>query len=138
MINTILLVAAGGAIGALLREFLMLAVGTGPDGFPVDILVANVTASFLLGLAFALHARAVLNDSVYVLLGTGVMGGLSTFSSFVLAVVQLADASRAGATTALLYLVASLVLGFAAVMLGLRLGRGGRGDPGAGPSTHKE
>ena len=79
MLNTVILVAVGGAIGAILREFLMLTVGTVWDGFPLDILTANVVALFLLGLAFALHGRKILTDGVYVLVGTGLMGGLSTF-----------------------------------------------------------
>lgn len=128
--GAIVYVAVGGAAGAVLRELLMVMVGTGPDGFPTDILIANVVASFLLGLAFALRAREALDEGAYVLLGAGVMGGLSTFSSFVFAVVQLAEASRPEAISALAYLVVSLALGFAAVLLGLRLGAGAGGaDP---------
>lgn len=122
MMRTVLLVAVGGGLGALLRETLMVTVGPGPDGFPTDILVANVVGSFLLGLAFGLRAGDVLGPSAYLFVGAGIMGGLSTFSSFVLAVVQLAESSEAGA--ALLYLASSLALGFAAVLLGLRIGVG--------------
>jgi CrcB protein len=46
----------------------MLTVGTGPDGFPLDIFTANIVASFLLGLGFSLHSRKVLNDGLYVLI----------------------------------------------------------------------
>lgn len=134
-LGTVIYVAVGGALGALLRELLMLLVGAGPDGFPTDILIANVVASFLLGLAFALHARGALENAAYVLVGTGVMGGLSTFSSFVLAVVQLTETSAAGAVTGILYLVVSLVLGFVAVLLGLRLGAAGGGRPDTNQGT---
>ncbi|RKT47352.1 CrcB family protein [Thiocapsa rosea] len=122
MINTVMFVMIGGAVGALLREFLMLTVGTGPDGFPLDIFTANVVASFLLGLGFSLHRRKLLNDGLYVLIGTGVMGGLSTFSSFVLAAVQLMDRTGPGPLSSVLYVGLSLAVGFGAVILGLRAG----------------
>ena len=45
MINRVILVLVGGAFGAMLREYLMLSVPQ-IDGLPLDILVANVGASF--------------------------------------------------------------------------------------------
>lgn len=122
MINVILLVIAGGALGAMLREFVMLMVPPVADGFPLDILVANIVAAFLLGLVTALHARKVLSDSVNAMLGTGVMGGLSTFSSFAYGSVVLLGASTASAVVALAYIVISIVLGYGAVIAGLKLG----------------
>ena len=82
MLNAVILVFIGGAVGAILREFLMLMVRNPIDGFPMDILTANLIAAFLLGLVTAQHARKAISDNVNTLLGTGVMGGLSTFSSF--------------------------------------------------------
>ncbi|MFZ1425600.1 MAG: CrcB family protein [Geminicoccaceae bacterium] len=124
MINSVILVLVGGAFGAMLRKYLMLSVPQ-VDGLPLDILVANVGASFLLGLTAALHARRVFTDEVNTLLGTGVMGGLSTFSSLVYGSVVLMGASSRTAEVALLYLAASLVVDYGAVVLGLRIGRRG-------------
>lgn len=124
MINIVLLVIAGGALGAMLREFVMLMVPPLSDGFPMDILVANLVAAFLLGLVTALHGRKVLSDSVNTMLGTGVMGGLSTFSSFAYGSVVLMSASMAGALVALAYVVVSIVVGYLAVIVGLKLGSG--------------
>jgi CrcB protein len=121
MINIVIAVFLGGAVGAVLREVLMLTVGIVRDGFPLDLFIANVVAAFLLGLAASAHARGRLGDHVYALVGTGVMGGLSTFSSFALAAVQLIQHGQAA--TALVFVVASVVAGYAAVMLGLRLGQ---------------
>ena len=119
MLNTIILVLVGGAIGALSREFLMLAVPPLSDGFPLDIFVANLSAALLLGWVTALHARKSIGDSVNALLGTGMMGGLSTFSSFVYgAVVEAGRSPR----VSIVYVLCSLVLGFAAVLFGLWLG----------------
>lgn len=125
MVNTIILVFVGGAVGAMLREFVMLAIPPLHDGFPLDILIANLVAAFLLGLVTALHQRKVLTDGVNTMLGTGVMGGLSTFSSFAYGAFVLMSVDLSGALVSLVYVVVSLVLGFAAVMIGLKLG----GDP---------
>jgi len=122
MINAIILVFIGGALGALGREFLMLGIPDPSDGFPMPIFVANVVASFLLGLITGLHQRRAVTDDVNTLVGTGVMGGLSTFSSFVYGAVVVMGASAAGMTVALAYLVASLLIGYAAVWAGYRLG----------------
>ena len=123
MINYVILVFAGGALGAMLREFIMLIVPSPADHFPLDILAANLMAAFLLGLAVALNRRKVLSDDVNMLVGTGIMGGLSTFSSFAYAAVVLISGSRASAVVAAVYVVTSLVLGYIAVIAGLALGR---------------
>lgn len=124
MVNVIILVFAGGAIGAMLREFLMLGVPHLADGFPLDILFANVIAAFLLGLTTALHARKVLADDVSTMINTGMMGGLSTFSSFVYAAAVLLLASRQSAMVAIAYVGVSLILGYVAVVVGMKLGGG--------------
>lgn len=125
MINTIILVFIGGAVGAMAREVLMLSVPPFSDGFPLDILAANLVAAFLLGLVTALHQRKVLTDGVNTLLGTGVMGGLSTFSSFAYGSFVLMSASADGVVISLIYVAVSLLFGFAAVAIGLRLGGSG-------------
>lgn len=122
MINAIILIFVGGAIGAMTREFLMLGVPDPADGFPMPIFVANILASFLLGLITALHQRRTVSDDVNTLVGTGVMGGLSTFSSFVYGALVIMNASVAGLAIALAYLTVSLVAGYAAVWAGFRLG----------------
>ncbi len=123
MIKIIAVVFVGGAVGAILREFLMLIVPSLADGFPLDILAANLVASFLLGFATALHGRKVLSDGVNSLMGTGIAGGLSTFSSFAYGVAVLATASATSAVVPFAYVVVSLVLGYVAVTAGLMLGR---------------
>jgi fluoride exporter len=96
------------------------------DGFPLDILVANLLAAFLLGLVTALHRRQVLSDDVNMLLGAGIMGGMSTFSSFVYGSVVLMRASATSAVVASAYVVVSLALGYIAIIVGGKLGeRGG-------------
>ena len=122
MVNFVILVLVGGGLGAMLREFVMLMVPNPVDGFPLDILVANLLAAFLLGLVTALNRRQVLSDDVYMLLGAGIMGGMSTFSSFVYGSVVLMNASAASAVVASVYVVVSPVLGYLAILVGEKLG----------------
>lgn len=125
MINIVMLVFVGGALGAVLREFTMLMVPNLVDNFPLDILVANLVAAFLLGLVTALHRRQIVSEGAEMLVGTGIAGGLSTFSSFVYGAVVLMLASAASAVVASVYVVISLVLGYFAVTVGLKLGERG-------------
>jgi fluoride exporter len=122
VIKIVVLVFVGGALGAMLREFLMLMVPQGSRGFPLDILVANLLAAFLLGLIAALHSRKVASDGVYAMIGTGITGGLSTFSSFAYGSAVLMTASTLSAVVASVYVVISLVLGYIAVIVGMKLG----------------
>ena len=90
--------------------------------FPLDILVANLLAAFLLALVTALHGRQVLSDDVNMLRGAGIMGGMSTFSSFVCGSVVLMHASMGSAVVASVYVVVSPVLGYLAILVGEKLG----------------
>src|SRR5271167_2085461 len=65
------------------------------DSFPLDIVVANLVAAFLLGLVTALHRRQIVSEGAEMLVGTGIAGGLSTFSSFAYGTVVLMSASTA-------------------------------------------
>ena len=122
MVNFVMLVFVGGALGAMLREFVMLMVPNLADGFPLDILVANLVAAYLLGVVAALHSRQVVSDDVNMLVGTGLTGGLSTFSSFAYGMAVLTTASTASAVVTSAYVAISLVLGNVAVIVGLKLG----------------
>lgn len=121
-----LLVFIGGAVGAIVREFLMLLVPTLSRGFPLDILVANVVASLLIGFSTARHNRKVINDGWHLMVTTGMMGGLSTFSSFAYASSVLMRGSMTSVLVAAAYVLISLVLGYIAVIVGMKLGTWGR------------
>ena len=106
---TILLVALGAAIGAPLRHALARSL----DGrFPTGLLVVNVLGSGLLGTFAALS----LGDAGWALLGVGLCGGFTSFSSFA---VQSVTLSRRLATA---YVVATTVLSVGACALGWVLG----------------
>ncbi|KNY05373.1 fluoride efflux transporter FluC [Microbacterium sp. GCS4] len=111
----LLLVFLGGAAGTAARLALGLWI---PEvgGFPVATFAVNVAGSFLIGV---LAARLPQTTDLRVLLGTGVLGGFTTYSAFMTGTVGVWASAPA---LAVAYAVASLVLGFAAAALGLRLG----------------
>lgn len=112
----LLLVAAGGALGAVLR----LAVDTAaPDTlFPWPTLAINVAGAFALGL---LPALAVVRRShrVAATLGPGLLGGFTTVSAWAGQVRQLADTGHTAMAGG--YLVVTLAAGLAAAGLGTGL-----------------
>lgn len=115
-LRRLLLVLLGGSVGTAARLAVGLAV---PDqnGFPIATLGVNVIGSLLIGI---LAARIPQTTDVRVLLGTGVLGGFTTYSAFMTGTLALwADAPLLAAS----YAAGSLVLGVGAAALGLTLGR---------------
>ncbi len=117
-----LVVAAGGALGALARW----AVGTGlphrPGSWPWATLTVNVTGCLVIGVLLAvLTARRPGSALLRVFLATGVLGGYTTFSALAVDAVQLVAAGRW--PVAVGYLLASVVGGLAAAVGGLRAAR---------------
>lgn len=74
-------VGAGAAIGALLRWWAGLWLNPRWNGFPLGTLAVNVAGGLLVGLALAWFERRP-NEPLRLLLVTGFLGGLTTFSSF--------------------------------------------------------
>ncbi|ATM94788.1 camphor resistance protein CrcB [Yersinia frederiksenii] len=121
MPNLIILVFIGGAFGAMCRELIMMSVPRLADGFPMDIFAANIIAAFLLGLVTSCFKNGKINQYVHLMVGTGIMGGLSTFSSFVFGAVEMMK-NPSEVFVSIGYLIASLIVGFIAVELGLMVG----------------
>jgi CrcB protein len=114
----LLLVAAGGALGAVLR---LIVDTTATDTlFPWPTLAINVVGAFALGL---LPALAVVRRShrVAATLGPGVLGGFTTVSAWAGQVRHLVDAGHT--TLAGGYLVTTLAAGLGAAALGQMLAR---------------
>lgn len=115
-----LLVAAGGAVGSLGRYGLAQAMPV-QHGWPVATLTANLVGAFLLGLLLeALGRRGPETPGVLrvrLALGTGVLGGFTTFSSLALETERLLAAGAAG--TALAYAGTTLVAGVACAAAGV-------------------
>jgi CrcB protein len=110
-------VGLGGAMGALARAGLADLWPHDVRGWPWSTLVVNATGSALLGvLLVVLAARYPRDRYGRPLLGTGVLGGYTTFSTFAVEAAQLVRLDRPG--VALGYVVASI----AAILLGALLG----------------
>jgi CrcB protein len=118
--------ALGGVLGALGRYGVSQALPHRVGSWPWAVLLINLTGCLLLGvLIAAVFARHPDSPWLRPLLGTGVLGGYTTFSTFAVDTVQLADAGRPGVAAA--YVVASAVGGVLAAAAGVALGRSVRG-----------
>lgn len=115
---TWLLVTLGGMVGAPLRYLVDVRVTArfGP-GFPWGTLVANAVACLLLGLVAGLGLAA--DSPAFALLGTGVAGAMSTYSTFAFETVRLAE--NGAVLRAAAYPGVSVAIGLAALLLGLAL-----------------
>lgn len=122
--QTLLLVATGGATGAVLRYLLgaqaLRALGT---GWPYGTLAANVVGGLLMGvLAGTLALRGGADQEKWrLLLGVGVLGGFTTFSAYSLEVALMIE--RREWVSAMAYSLGSVVLSIAALFAGLMLTR---------------
>lgn len=113
-------VLVGGMLGTGLRLLADTLIPHGDTGFPTTTLLVNVAGSFALGLLVSrLWTRAA--RWLKAGLGAGLIGSFTTFSAVMVSVVV--QASHGLWLLAGVYLGLSLVLGFAAAALGLRLGR---------------
>lgn len=117
--SSLLLVFAGGAAGTALRAGLLLALPPSGD-LPVTTVGVNVAGSYLLGLLVGALARVPdrgRRRSLRLLLGTGFLGGFTTYSTLATDGAVLIGAGLPGA--AALYALGTLVLGAAAAWAGI-------------------
>lgn len=114
-------VAVGGAMGACLRYWLFLSVGT-VAGIPFGTFVANAFGAAIMGFLAALFRNAESWESpIRLFLLVGVLGALTTFSTFALEAV---DALRAGKTIiALAYVVGTVVITVGGCWIGYLMGQ---------------
>jgi CrcB protein len=120
------LVMLGGALGTLARYELGRLISSqtwAQGGFPYGTFIINVTGSFILGAAAAFLVDRPIADPVFAdiftFIGIGVCGGYTTFSTFELETYRLV---RDGSwRLALLYVVASVIVGFIGVLAGVSL-----------------
>ncbi len=124
----VLLVMAGGGLGAGLRYGVGLAASRLLGlGFPWGTLLCNVAGSLAMGLLVGAMAHGLLGDgrqaeNARLLLGVGVLGGFTTFSTFSLDAIALWQ--RGDLLAAFGYVMASVVIAFAGFLIGLRVARG--------------
>lgn len=120
---TALMVILGGAIGAPLRYLTDRAVQSRHrSSFPWGTWTVNVVGSFVLGVVAAASLSPGTPGWVLPLVGTGVCGTLTTFSTFGYETVRLVE--RGANAAAALNVFSSLAVGLAAVTLGWLAGGG--------------
>jgi CrcB protein len=113
---TVLLVALAGTGGVLLR--FGISSGFHGDALPWATIAINAVGSFLLGLLVVAHWASPQTRTA---LGVGFLGGFTTFSTF--SVQAFLDLESGKPLRALVYVLSSVVLGFAAAAAGYYLGR---------------
>lgn len=129
----LVLVAAGGAVGALARVALARAAPAASDAYPWTTFLVNVGGAFALGLVLTLLLRRLhAEQGLRLFLGTGALGAFTTYSTFADGVsVRLLDGHPG---LAVAYAVASVATGLLAAAAGVALGRASPPRPG-GPAT---
>ena len=116
--NTLVAVALGGGVGAAIRYELALRFAAAtPPAFPTVTLLINVVGSFLLGgLMILIVDHWPPTRYVRPFIAIGILGGFTTFSTFVVETDRLIGAGHAEAAAA--YVAISLVAGLVAVGAG--------------------
>jgi CrcB protein len=118
-----LLLSLGAILGANARYWVGIWAGTNlGTGFPYGTLIVNVGGCFLIGLFNALgETRFTISPELRIFFTVGFLGSYTTFSSFGFESITLLRLDSPG--LGLLNVLANLLAGFAAVVLGLYVGR---------------
>uniref|UniRef100_A0AAU3H4E4 Fluoride-specific ion channel FluC n=1 Tax=Streptomyces sp. NBC_01401 TaxID=2903854 RepID=A0AAU3H4E4_9ACTN len=115
-----LLVALGGAVGAPLRHLTDRAVQARHDTvFPWGTFSVNVVGSLILGVLTGAALSGTAGHTVQLLLGTGLCGALTTYSTFSYETLRLAESGARFFAAA--NVVVSIVAGLGAVFVGIAL-----------------
>lgn len=117
MLYQFLIVAAGGAIGSMLRY--SVALTSISKTFPLGTLFINIIGSFIIGILAAMLLKNTINANVWKFLAVGICGGFTTFSAFSLEAFNMLQ--HQFYTNFLLYIVASVAGGLVAVAAGFIL-----------------
>ncbi|MGO3154063.1 MAG: fluoride efflux transporter CrcB [Mesonia sp.] len=116
----VLIVFLGGGTGSVARYLLSKWMNNPISGLPYGTFLANVLGSFLIGIILGYFYKTnTISQNTTLLLATGFCGGFTTFSTFVYeshVLLKNSDFLNFG-----IYALASIILGFAAVFLGMWL-----------------
>ena len=89
MIKELLLVGSGGFIGAVLRYLIINMIARNSSFFALGTLVVNVLGSFIIGILVVLSNKGILPTELRLLLVAGLLGSLTTYSTFAIESVLL-------------------------------------------------
>ena len=124
-VRLVALVAVGGAVGSVLRYATALVLPGSDGGWPWATLIVNVAGAFALGWLLEALARRGRETPrlrrLRLLLGTGLLGGFTTYSSLALETERLLAGGHAGVAVA--YAGVTLAAGTVAAVAGVGLGQ---------------
>lgn len=116
----LLLVFVGGGVGSILRFFICKYLNDTTTGIPYGTFLANSIGSLCIGFILGLSFKSnILNENYTLLLATGFCGGFTTFSTF--AYENHVFLKSGDFVSFALYTIASFILGFLAVFMGMYL-----------------
>jgi fluoride exporter len=111
--NGFLAIGAGAALGAWMRWWLGFMLNAALPALPLGTLAANLIGGYLMGIFMGLFAlTSAISPEVRLFVMTGLLGGLTTFSTFSAEAVTLISRGQYGwaATHVLVHVLGSLVL----------------------------
>ncbi len=118
--KNLILVFIGGGFGSVLRYIIGKYLNNPESGIPYGTFAANILGSLLIGIILGLAAKNnALNSNQTLILATGFCGGFTTFSTF--AYENHILLKSGDFTSFAVYTIASFVVGFLAVFLGMFL-----------------
>jgi fluoride exporter len=124
--KSLILVMAGGAVGAGLRHLLNVAVVglSNAAAWPWSTFAANVLGGLLMGalMGWLTYTGRGAGHELRLLLGVGLLGGFTTFSAFSMEMVVMIQ--RGDVWQSAIYALLSVVLALAAVFAGLAVSKG--------------
>ena len=121
MIKNLFLVLLGGGLGSISRYLLSFYLTkNNVSNFPWATFIANSVGCLLIGLFFGyIQKNNLQNETLKLLLITGFCGGFTTFSTFSLENIQFIQ--NQNYNLAIIYTLASVFVGFLAVIIGFKL-----------------
>ena len=122
-IQLIFIVGCGGFIGAALRYLISINASKifGPN-FPYGTLIANILGAIIIGLVMRLSLdTAIISPNIKLFLTTGMMGGLTTFSTFSYETVSMLNSGEY--MLGVLNLGLNIVFSFIGVVIGMSIAK---------------